>query len=241
MQLLCGDCLELLKDIPDNSIDLVVTDPPYEIDSSQGGGLFKQKNGVATYLHRLEFIKDGFDKRILDELCRIMKRINIYIFCSKRQILPLLKFFVEKKGCGWNSIDWIKTNPPPLCGNTYLSDKEYVLFFREQGVKLHGTFESKRTWFMSTVNKQQKDNALYGHPTTKPIELIERLCFNSSTENDTVLDCFMGSGTTGVACVNLNRNFIGMEIDEHYFEVAKKRIEDAQKEKEQSLFKELAV
>ena len=78
------------------------------------------------------------------------------------------------------------------------------------------------TVYRSSLNQQDKKN--YNHPTIKPLNIIENFVKNSTEENDTVLDCFMGSGTTGVACRNLNRNFIGIEIDNNYFEIAKERI-----------------
>lgn len=77
----CGDCLELIKDVPDKSIDLVVTDPPYEI-STTGAGIYKQAD--KQYIKELVGLKDGFDNSILDELCRVMKKINIYIYIAVR-------------------------------------------------------------------------------------------------------------------------------------------------------------
>lgn len=202
-----------------NSIDLVVVDPPYEI-STKGCGIYKQED--KQYVKELDSMKDGFSDEVLDELCRVMKKINCYFFCSQKQIIHLLNYFVVKKKCNWNIISWHKTNPIPACGNKYLTDTEFILFFREKGVKVYGNFETKKTWYATPLN--QKDKKQYKHPTIKPLKIVENLIVNSSNENDVVLDCFMGSGTTGLACKNLNRNFIGMEISEEYFEIAKKRI-----------------
>lgn len=218
-----GDCLELLKDISDKSVDLVVTDPPYEIHTGMGGGIYRQPHH--EYITRLSDIDSGFSPEILDELVRVMKRINIYIFCSQKQIIPLLDYFAKDRGCNWNTIDLIKTNPVPACGNTYMKDKEFCLFFREKGVRLYGTYETKRTYFLTTVNERGVDNKKYGHPTVKPYELIQRLVVNSSKAGETVLDPFMGSGTTGAVCKQLGRSFIGMEINKEYFLNAKGRIE----------------
>ena len=77
------------------------------------------------------------------------------------------------------------------------------------------------------VNKE--DKKLYKHPTIKPLDIIKNLIINSSSEGDTVLDCFMGSGTTGVACINTGRNFIGIELDKQYFEIAERRIKEIEK------------
>lgn len=221
-----GDCLEILKDIPDKSVDLVVTDPPYLIETS-GAGIYKQAD--KQYVKELNDIKDGFSENILNELCRIMKKVNIYICCSQKQIPILLDYFVKKKKCNWNLLCWHKTNPVPACGNKYLTDTEYILFFREKGVKIGGSFKTKFTYYVTPLN--QKDKKLYKHPTIKPLNIIENLIVNSSQENDTILDCFMGSGTTGLACKNLNRNFIGIEIDEKYFQIAYERIHERIDEK----------
>lgn len=217
-----GDCLEVMKDIEDGSIDLVVTDPPYEI-ATTGAGIYKQAD--KQYVKELNGMKDGFSEEVLDELCRVMKKINIYFFCSQKQIIPLLDYFVKKKKCNWNILSWHKTNPIPACGNKYLTDTEFILFFREKGVKVYGSFDTKRTWYATPLN--QSDKKKYGHPTVKPLSILENLVVNSSQEGEVVLDCFMGSGSTGVACLNTNRNFIGIELDEGYFEIAQNRIEEA--------------
>lgn len=113
-----------------------------------------------------------------------------------------------------------------------MSDTEYCVFAREKNVKLYGNYHTKKKFYVSPANTDDKKK--YHHPTIKPMEMISNLIINSSKEGDTVLDCFMGSGTTGVAARNLNRNFIGIEIDQEYFNTAKERIE---KETEQiSLF-----
>ena len=217
-----GDCLEVMKNIEDGSVDLVVTDPPYEI-ATTGAGMYKQAD--KQYVKELNGMKDGFSEEVLDELCRIMKKINIYFFCSQKQIIPLLDYFVKKKKCNWNILSWHKTNPIPACGNKYLTDTEFILFFREKGVKVYGSFDTKRTWYATPLN--QSDKKKYGHPTVKPLSILENLVVNSSQEGNIVFDPFMGSGSTGVACLNTNRNFIGIELDEGYFNIAQNRIEEA--------------
>lgn len=217
-----GDCLEVMKNIEDGSIDLVVTDPPYEI-STTGAGIYKQED--KQYVKELNGMKDGFSEEVLDELCRVMKKINIYFFCSQKQIISLIDYFVKKKKCNWNILSWHKTNPIPACGNKYLTDTEFILFFREKGVKVYVSFDTKRTWYATPLN--QSDKKKYGHPTVKPLSILENLVVNSSQEGEVVLDCFMGSGSTGIACLNTNRDFIGIELDEGYFNIAYNRIEEA--------------
>lgn len=213
------DCMNILRKMEDASVDLIVTDPPYNIET-KGAGIYKQKD--KQYVKELEGMKDGFSEDILEELCRVMKKINIYIFCSQKQIIPLLDFFVKRKKCNYNIISWHKTNPVPACGNKYLTDTEFVLFFREKGVKVYGSFETKKTWYVTPLNVIEKKE--YGHPTVKPQLLLRNFIINSSEEYETVLDPFMGSGSTGVASVLTNRKFIGIEIDGKYFDTAKKRI-----------------
>lgn len=109
-----------------------------------------------------------------------------------------------------------------MCNNQYLNDTEYCLFVRDSGVKVGGTYHTKRKYYVSSTNVENKKK--YKHPTIKPLNIIKNFVLNSSNEGDTVLDCFMGSGTTGVACNLLNRNFVGIELDEKYFEIAEERI-----------------
>ena len=170
-------------------------------------------------------MSNGFSENILNELCRVMKKTNIYLFCSQKQIIPLIDYFVKGKRCNWNLLAWHKTNPVPACSNKYLTDTEFILFFRDKGVKVLGEFKTKFTYYVTPLNQSEKRK--YGHPTVKPEAIIRNLIVNSSIENDIVLDPFMGTGTTGAACINTNRRFVGMELDKKYFEIAKNRISDA--------------
>lgn len=237
----CGDCLELLKSIPDNSIDLIVTDPPYVVETD-GAGFFGKKSdeysmnykgkkaytygGERYVMKEISNMSDGFSENILDELCRVMKKVNLYIWCSQKQLYKLINYFVIKKKCNWNLITWHKTNPIPACGNKYLSDTEYCLFFREKGVKIQGSFDTKFTYYVTPLNS--KDKKQYGHPTIKPLDIIKNFIINSSNEGDIILDPFMGSGTTPVACVETNRHYIGFEIDENYYNIACKRLDEVE-------------
>ena len=236
----------MVKEIPDNSVDLVITDPPYQFACGGMGGAFGIENRpyIKEYIDLCKndaigkvpldgrkikqragskFISLGFSNEILDELCRVMKKINIYIWCSKDQLRQIIDYF-DDKDCFIDLITWHKTNPIPTCNNTYLSDTEYCVFAREKGVKVYGTVYTKHKYYVTKANTEDKKK--YGHPTIKPIQIIQNFVINSSQEGDTVLDCFMGSGTTGVACKNTNRNFIGIEIDDKYYEIAKRRLDE---------------
>ena len=213
------DCLEGMRAIPDGSVDLVVTDPPYLIETS-GAGIYKRAD--KQYVKELNDIKDGFSTEVLDELCRVMKKINCYFFCSQKQIIPLLDYFVKGKKCNYNLLTWHKSNPVPVCGNKYLTDTEFILFFREKGVRIFGEFKTKFTYYVTPLN--QKDKKEFGHPTCKPVDILSNLVVNSSEEGQVVLDPFMGSGSTAVAAKKNNRHYIGFELNKEYFDKACERI-----------------
>lgn len=246
------DCFDGLLDIPDNSIDLVVTDPPYEFGNGVGGGAFgsKHRDYHAEYLalyketgktketERLRIMANaqknvqntvglllsyGFDFAILDECCRVLKKINIYVWCSKAQVRKILNYF-EDKGCNTDILVWCKTNPTPMCNGTYLSDLEYCIFAREKGVQLGGEYATKHKFWVSECNVA--DKKLWGHPTIKPLHIIRQLIYNSSKEGDVVLDPFMGSGTTAIAAIQEGRHFVGYELDMKYYESAQRRIQN---------------
>ena len=206
-----GDSYQLIKEIPDNSIDLVHIDPPYLIHAGGSGGCFGK--GDRTYHDELVDISNGIDNSILEELCRVLKKINIYIWCNKNQLGQYIQFF-ENKGCNTELLTWHKTNPIPTCNNKYLSDTEYCLFFREKGVPIYGTFSTKQKYYVTGLNT--KDKGKWEHPTIKPLGIVKNLIFNSSKEGDVILDCFSGSGTTAIACDDLHRSFIAIEIDKKY-------------------------
>lgn len=150
------------------------------------------------------------------------------------QILDILNY-MQKYDLIYEILVWCKTNPSPTTNNTYLPDIEYCLMFREPSTtKLNNGYELKSKWYISPINKRDKDK--YNHPTIKPVELVKRHIKHSTSENDVVLDCFMGSGTTGVACVQTKRNFIGFEIDDSYFDIAKARIDEEQTRERSKLF-----
>lgn len=218
------DCIEGIKLLEDNSIDLVVIDPPYKLDLNR----VKNTTTFTNYANELLGLKDGFDLKVLDLLIQKMKKINIYIYCSKRQIQELLEYFTNK-GCNYEVLTWHKQNPSPLTNNIYLPDTEYVIFAREKGVRLYGNYHTKHKYYISGTN--QVDKKKYKHPTIKPMPFIENHIENSSRPGEVVLDCFAGSGTTLVGAINKGRKFIGFEINEEYYKIAEKRIAEAMENK----------
>lgn len=218
MRIECMDALELLKSISDKSVDLILTDPPYVFKNTQGGGQFGSKH--RTYHAELETLSNGITYDVLDEMLRVLKNPNIYIWCNKAQIQQYLNYFTEKK-CTFDLLTWHKTNPTPTCHNKYLSDTEYCLFFRK-GAKLYGQYSTKHKYWITSANIE--DKKLYGHPTCKPVNIFEQLICNSTLEGDVVCDPYLGSGTTAVACKISNREFVGGDIDENYVKTARMRI-----------------
>ena len=217
-----GDCLELMKDIPDKSIDMILVDPPYKMTKrgkSCRPNWMPNNMGENVFNGEIPDVKDW-----MSECYRILKEgTHFYTFCNTNDILEYLQ---TAKECGFklhNIITMIKDTGMPC--RWYLKNCELVLFFRKGKAKPINDMTS-RDWVK--VNMPTKKNGKL-HITQKPLDFIQKLVTNSSNEGDTVLDCFMGSGTTGIACINTNRNFIGMELDENYFNIAKERIENHKK------------
>jgi site-specific DNA-methyltransferase (adenine-specific) len=180
-------------------VDLIHTDPNYEILNTKTGGKSKLNESFQKSQTEIEEmgITKGFDKTILEKLVLLQDKINMYFWCNKKQIPMYLDFFVNKLGCSFEIIKWVKTNPVPTFYNKYMSDTEYCLYFRKRGYCNPQSFEDGGTLFQHPINI--KDKKLYDHPTIKPLSITEKLIRNSSREGETIFDPFMGSGTTGVA------------------------------------------
>lgn len=236
-----GDCYELIKQIPDKSVDLVYIDIPYLIG---WGGQGEKKSALAKRIKKqvygdLKQIINGIDYSIFDELCRVMKNIYIYIWCSKDQILDITKYFVEKKGCRVNYLVWCKTNPTPMTNDVWLPDVEYCLCFKEsKAPRYNDGYELKSKFYVSKKNVNDKE--LFKHPTIKPLDLVKRHILHSTQPNDIVLDCFCGSGTTCLACKETNRRFIGMEIDKEYHRIAVNRLNGITADGQLSIFTDIS-
>lgn len=221
--LICGDCITELKKLPDKSIDLIVTDPPYPITkkgcAGNTGGMMATK---ATMQGKI-FEHNSIDcSEYAPEFFRLLKDgSHCYVMSNHVNLINMLNTFT---GVGFHfikSLIWNKGNK--LMGRFYMSQYEYILFFRKgKGVQINHCGTSD---ILSIPNKKSKDTSGKNlHDTEKPIELMEILIDNSSREGQIILDPFMGIGSTGMACKNLNRNFIGIEIDNTYFDIAQQRL-----------------
>lgn len=212
-----------LSHVPDGSVDLVLMDPPYEMDSTRGAGAFGSSK--RRVYDEIEPISHGITDDDLDMIYGKQEHLNTYVFASKKQLRQLLDYF-DDRGANVDLLTWHKTNPTPTCNNKYLSDTEYIVYARDPGVPLYGDYHTKRKWFETTTNKADKD--LYGHPTAKPVPIVRTLIENSTRPGQTVMDPYMGSGTTAEAAIQSGRRFTGFELDPGYYDTAKRRIERAQ-------------
>ena len=247
IELLHGDCLELMPSIPDKSIDMILCDLPYGTTACKWDviipfePLWKEYNRVikdrgcialfgsepfSSYLRMSNIKKYKYDwiwiksqsRGFLNSWKQPMRNVEtISIFYNKQcNYYPILKNKPKK-------------NIRPLSGRS-ASDN--------YGKYKNGKEERKCPIEKSMPNQILKFNNQqeYLHPTQKPVTLLEYLIKTYTFENETVLDNCMGSGSTGVACINTNRNFIGIEKDDKYFEIAKNRIEESREAKKELLF-----
>ena len=220
----CEDSYEAIKNIPDKSVDLIMTDPPYLIENTNGGKNNGLGRSITNTNNQLEqgILTNGVENDILIEMLRIMKKPNIYIWCNHKQIPQYLDFFVNKHGLSFDIIIWNKTNAVPLFNNKYMTDKEYCLYFRGGGYCNPKDYESAKTVYYQPINIS--DKKIFNHPTIKPLNIVKTLIENSSKEDYIVFDPFMGSGTTAVAAKEIGRNFIGFEIDKDFHKIAVDRV-----------------
>ena len=211
------DCLEGLKLLENRSIDLLYIDPPYEQQIS-GGGVIKD---IFDY-RREDLIKiSKFNPLLfLDVMKPKLKIFNCYVWTSKELIDVYIKWAKNNK-FNFDILIYAKNNPVPAYNNSYLSDAEYCIFIRDKGATFNNGlgYEKYKKVMFDNLN-----NTGMGHPTIKHLWMVKKMIEISSKENDIILDCFMGSGTTAVACQDLKRNFIGFEIESKYCDIAKERL-----------------
>jgi len=206
------DCLEVMESIPDNSVDMVLTDPPY-------GMGFKSNYRKEKYNKIIQDDNLLWLDKFSEEAFRVAKDNSAhYIFCSFHNI-DIFKQAFEKYFKIKNILIWEKNNASMGDLKADFAPKiEFILFLQKGRRFIEGKRDPNIFKFARTGNKL--------HPTQKPVDLCEYLITKFSKPTEVVLDPFMGSGTTGVACKNLNRDFIGIELDEKYFNIAKERLKE---------------
>lgn len=229
-KIIFGDCLEVMKQIKDGSVDLVLTDPPYLYRNTKSGGKTDFARSLRKVNGELEEkeLEKGIGLEFCEEIMRIQSKINAYIWCSKDQVIQYLDFFVKENNCSFDILFWRKTNAIPTFNNKYLTDKEYCLYFRRGGYCMPRNYDMAKTVFDEPINLKDKNEL--GHPTIKPVKIFKTLIENSTKEGEMVLDCFGGSGTTAIACQDLKRRFIVIEKDEGFHKMSVERLENHQKQ-----------
>lgn len=209
-KLINDDCIQVMKKIPDNMVDFTLTDIPYDAVNRSSNGLRNLDKGNADII---TFDLDMF----LNEVLRITKN-SICIFCGKEQFSKIYKFFANQKGTV-RPVIWEKSNPSPMNGQyIYLSGVELAVWFKKSGAK---TFNAH---CKNSVFKYPNGRSKL-HPTEKNHDLLKELILDNSNEGQIVFDPCMGSGSHLYVAKQLNRNYIGVELDENYFNIAKDRIE----------------
>ena len=229
-----ADCLDVFKDLPPESVDLVVTDCPYHIigggcTNAEEKGWYSIPKGILDrgYEGNLKYTKEGklfkyneikFSEWI-PKVYRVLKpNTHCYIMINGRNLMELQQE-CEKVGFAFqNLLVWDKGNVTP--NKYYMNAYELILMLRKGAAKNINNIGT------SNILKVPNITHIKEHPTEKPWRLMKILIENSSDAGDVVLDPFMGVGSTGIACRKCSRRFIGIEIDENYFEIAQKRISE---------------
>lgn len=220
------DFREVTSLIADNSVDLIITDPPYKTTkrgisvNTTTGGLVRSELGKQGKIFQYNDIKPN---EYIPELYRILKEgSHCYIMTNHVNLYEILTVAQETGFHFIKSLIWNKGNK--IMGQCYMSQFEYILFFRKgkhRKINMCGTSD-----IIDIPNKKSKreDGTNY-HDTEKPVELAELLILNSSNEGDLVCDPFAGIGFVPIACKKLGRRFIGSEIDQQYYNVILSRLE----------------
>jgi len=230
IDLMHGDCVNILKNLPDNSVDMIFADPPYNLS---GRGNITCKNGKKVVCNKgdWDIIENVhiFNEEWLKECKRVLSDDGTIWISGTLHNHPSIGVLLKKLGF-WiiNDIIWFKPNAPPqlqpnrLAPSTeliWLASKSKKYYFDYQKAKkLNGGKQMRNLWTLTA--KRHKTE----HPTEKPEDLLERIILLGSKEDDMILDPFMGSGTTGVVAKRLGRHFLGIEVDKDYFNIAKNRI-----------------
>lgn len=208
------DCMEGMKQMEDNSVSMTLTDIPYgEVNRDSNGLRALDKGNADVMTFNLE--------EFLNEVYRVTDG-TVIIFCGQHQLSEIKNYFQDKQNKSKGTVRqliWMKTNPSPMNGqHIYLSGIENAIWFKKRG----GTFNAhcKNTVFQYPCGRSKL------HPTEKNHDLLKELISDNSNAEDIIFDPCMGSGTTAIACINTNRNYIGFELDKHYHDIANKRISE---------------
>ena len=236
INLMLGDCLERMKEIESGSVNMVLTSPPYNMNLRIRNGKYCSRQIVKELTTKYESFDDNlpmddyfyFNKKVIDECLRVSDLVfyNIqFLTGNKPALFRLLGEFHNKVK---EFIIWDKINAQPAIGKNVLNSQFEVLIVLQNSKpesRAFSTGQFDRGTLSNVWNIKRGKKFSKNHGATFPIELAEKVIYNFSCIDDTVLDPFLGVGTTGVAAKRLNRKFIGIELDQDYFNIAKKRIE----------------
>lgn len=231
IELYKGDCLEIMKGLENDSVDLVVVDPPYEVQAQGCGGGKNKWNGGSRFKggNSVFGVENSQDKlfnylkpeQYFAEISRLVKGdSHVYVFTNDKNLSSMITE-AEKHDLKLMNI-LIVNKLQGTFFSYYQKYCEFILFFRSTKGKAKYINDCGMGNYFEYKYTRGKEKL---HPSEKPVELLEKLIKQSSNEGETVLDFTMGSGSTGVACVNTKRKFIGIELDDTYFKIAKERIE----------------
>ena len=226
--LVYGDCIEYIKSMEDGTIDACISDLPYEhvmggMKSKLNSGTWHSESYVNTKMSN--FGEDKI-KEFLDVVIPKMKKVNMFLFCSKLQIKHYMVYCAEHK-LKYDVLVWDKSKNGRYgikSSKFFAQDIEYVIRIYEDGVSLKKVMKDGKvdsTYYLKRQNYEQPHGL---HESMKPVELLMKYVRVSTNECDIVLDPFMGSGSTGEACLRLNRNFIGIENNKKYYDIAVNRL-----------------
>lgn len=233
-----GDCEILMKRIPDNSVSLILTDPPFNLGAfmhKRGTNLIKMRENQFAYAgwDNLDF--DDWSKKMdafFKESNRVLKKKGtLLLFMSLMKIETVIEL-AEKNNFYYKTVGiWHKTNPMPRNMNLqFVNSTEAWVYFINEGTT--GTFNNEGKLLHDFIESSltTKNEKKFGkHPTQKPLSILNHFVNVLSNENEIICDPFMGSGSTGVSCELNNRKFLGIELNEEYYEISKNRLKDISK------------
>lgn len=235
-----GDCLEILPKIPEGSIDMVFADPPY----------FLSNDGITCHAGRMVSVNKGkrdkspgvgemheFNLRWLEACQRVLKKDGTIWVSGTNHVIHSIGFAMQQLGFKiLNDIVWYKRNAPPNLSCRYFTHSTEIVLWAAKDKKSRHTFnyplmkemnEGKQMRNVWEIGAPPKAEKLHGkHPTQKPLELLTRIILASTHKDELVLDPFQGSGSTGIAAIRTEREYIGIDTEKEYLELAKKRFRD---------------
>lgn len=232
--LLNTDCFSVLKNLPDNSIDLILTDPPYNLAKYSTGNMsFDWRSDINNDVAEWDLVELE-PKDLAEEFKRVLSpKGNIFIFCSYNLIGEYHKVF-DPIFDTFQFMVWHKTNPVPnFRKSSFLNSCELIVSCWNKGHTWNFTSQKEMHNFIESgicMGKERikDENGKNLHPTQKPVSVLKKIVEIASNENDIVLDCFNGVGSTGEAALSLNRRYIGIEIDKQYFDATTERLKNYQ-------------